>query len=35
MDVFREKFGDLPFEEQKRIILEEPHRFANLSTSAQ
>ena len=35
MDVFREKFGDLPFKEQKRIILEEPHRFANLSTSAQ
>ena len=35
MDVFRKKFGDLPFEEQKRIILEEPHRFANLSTSAQ
>jgi|TARA_R100000081_G_scaffold25296_1_gene11201 hypothetical protein len=33
MAVFRKKFGHLPFEEQKRIILEEPHRFANLSTN--
>jgi hypothetical protein len=33
MKLFREKFGNLPFEEQKRIIIEEPHLFANLSTN--
>ena len=33
MKLFRKKFGNLPFEEQKRIIIEEPHLFANLSTS--
>ena len=33
MKLFRKKFGNLPFEEQKRIIIEEPHLFANLSTN--
>lgn len=33
MKLFRKKFGNLPFEEQKRIIIEEPHLFANLSTT--
>lgn len=31
--LFRKKFGNLPFEEQKRIIIEEPQLFANLSTN--
>ena len=29
---FRKKFGDLPYEERKKIILNNPEAFANLST---